>query len=73
MAAAAVNGITIGYDDSGERAGPERRSCGRAERPDYGELLAEVSVPTQVVVAADDEYTPVANASSCTSRSGARP
>ncbi|GAA1274818.1 alpha/beta fold hydrolase [Saccharothrix xinjiangensis] len=32
---------------------------GRAERPDYAESLAEVSVPVLVVVGAEDEYTPV--------------
>jgi 3-oxoadipate enol-lactonase len=35
---------------------------GRAERPDYCALLAEVSVPALVVVGADDEYTPVSDA-----------
>lgn len=34
----------------------------RAERPDYCALLSEVSVPALVVVGADDEYTPVADA-----------
>jgi 3-oxoadipate enol-lactonase len=35
---------------------------GRAERPDYRELLTRVSVPALVVVGADDTYTPVADA-----------
>ena len=35
---------------------------GRAERPDYRELLTRVTVPTLVVVGEDDEYTPVADA-----------
>ncbi|MFJ9815838.1 alpha/beta fold hydrolase [Streptomyces sp. NPDC101151] len=35
---------------------------GRAERPDYRPLLAEVTVPTLVVVGADDTYTPVPDA-----------
>ncbi|MDX2932384.1 alpha/beta fold hydrolase [Streptomyces ipomoeae] len=35
---------------------------GRAERPDYRELLTRVTVPALVVVGADDEYTPVADA-----------
>ncbi|WP_155055725.1 alpha/beta fold hydrolase [Streptomyces blattellae] len=35
---------------------------GRAERPDYRTLLTEVTVPALVVVGADDEYTPVADA-----------
>ena len=35
---------------------------GRAERPDYCDLLAKVTVPTLVVVGADDEYTPVSDA-----------
>jgi len=35
---------------------------GRAERPDYRELLTRVSVPTLVVVGEDDEFTPVKDA-----------
>jgi 3-oxoadipate enol-lactonase len=35
---------------------------GRAQRPDYRDLLAQVSVPALVVVGADDEYTPVSDA-----------
>ncbi|MEU2063732.1 alpha/beta hydrolase [Streptomyces sp. NPDC013455] len=35
---------------------------GRAERPDYRELLTRVAVPALVVVGADDTYTPVADA-----------
>jgi pimeloyl-ACP methyl ester carboxylesterase len=35
---------------------------GRAERPDYTELLGAITVPTQVVVGAEDEYTPVTDA-----------
>jgi pimeloyl-ACP methyl ester carboxylesterase len=35
---------------------------GRAERPDYNDLLTRVAVPALVVVGADDEYTPVADA-----------
>ncbi|MFH8682054.1 alpha/beta fold hydrolase [Streptomyces lydicus] len=35
---------------------------GRAERPDYTELLADIAVPVLVVVGADDEYTPVSDA-----------
>ncbi|MFI9150955.1 alpha/beta fold hydrolase [Streptomyces sp. NPDC053367] len=35
---------------------------GRAERPDYRPLLSGVTVPALVVVGADDEYTPVADA-----------
>ncbi|WP_438303473.1 alpha/beta fold hydrolase [Streptomyces sp. HUAS TT11] len=35
---------------------------GRAERPDYRDLLTRVSVPALVVVGADDTYTPVADA-----------
>ncbi|MDG4864814.1 alpha/beta fold hydrolase [Streptomyces sp. T-3] len=35
---------------------------GRAERPDYRELLTRVSVPALVVVGRDDAYTPVADA-----------
>jgi pimeloyl-ACP methyl ester carboxylesterase len=35
---------------------------GRAERPDYVAMLAEVAVPALVVVGAADEYTPVADA-----------
>ncbi|MEU6812854.1 alpha/beta hydrolase [Streptomyces sp. NPDC046831] len=35
---------------------------GRAERPDYRDLLTRVTVPSLVVVGADDTYTPVADA-----------
>ncbi|QFQ98837.1 alpha/beta fold hydrolase [Streptomyces phaeolivaceus] len=35
---------------------------GRAERPDYRDLLTRVTVPALVVVGADDEYTPVPDA-----------
>jgi pimeloyl-ACP methyl ester carboxylesterase len=35
---------------------------GRAERPDYRELLTRVTVPALVVVGADDAYTPVSDA-----------
>ncbi|MBT2524264.1 alpha/beta fold hydrolase [Streptomyces sp. ISL-99] len=35
---------------------------GRAERPDYRDLLTRVRVPTLVVVGRDDTYTPVADA-----------
>ncbi|MER8113750.1 MULTISPECIES: alpha/beta fold hydrolase [unclassified Streptomyces] len=37
---------------------------GRAERPDYRPVLARVTVPTLVVVGADDTYTPVSDAES---------
>jgi pimeloyl-ACP methyl ester carboxylesterase len=35
---------------------------GRAERPDYRDLLTRVTVPALVVVGEDDAYTPVADA-----------
>ncbi|BCB81808.1 alpha/beta fold hydrolase [Phytohabitans flavus] len=35
---------------------------GRAERPDYVAMLAEVAVPALVVVGAEDAFTPVADA-----------
>ncbi|MEU2288883.1 alpha/beta hydrolase [Streptomyces sp. NPDC013178] len=35
---------------------------GRAERPDYRPLLTRVTVPTLIVVGADDEFTPVSDA-----------
>lgn len=35
---------------------------GRAERPDYVEMLSEVAVPTLVVVGRHDEFTPVSDA-----------
>ncbi|MGW9596641.1 alpha/beta fold hydrolase [Streptomyces chartreusis] len=35
---------------------------GRAERPDYIEMLSHVAVPTLVVVGVDDEFTPVSDA-----------
>ncbi|MEJ1202106.1 MULTISPECIES: alpha/beta fold hydrolase [unclassified Streptomyces] len=37
---------------------------GRAERPDYRDVLAAVEVPVLIVVGADDVYTPVAEAES---------
>jgi pimeloyl-ACP methyl ester carboxylesterase len=35
---------------------------GRAERPDYTDLLGTITVPTLVVVGSDDEFTPVPDA-----------
>lgn len=35
---------------------------GRAERPDYTALLAQINVPTLVVVGSEDEFTPVSDA-----------
>lgn len=35
---------------------------GRAERPDYVELLARIEVPTLVVVGRDDSFTPISEA-----------
>lgn len=35
---------------------------GRAERPDYTDLLGAITVPTLVVVGADDEFTPIPDA-----------
>jgi pimeloyl-ACP methyl ester carboxylesterase len=35
---------------------------GRAERPDYRESLAQVTVPALIVVGTEDEYTPVSDA-----------
>ena len=35
---------------------------GRAERPDYGDLLTRVTVPALVVVGRDDAFTPVSDA-----------
>jgi pimeloyl-ACP methyl ester carboxylesterase len=35
---------------------------GRAERPDYVEMLSTVAVPTLVVVGSEDEFTPVSDA-----------
>ena len=35
---------------------------GRAERPDYVEMLSLIEVPTLVVVGRDDEFTPIADA-----------
>jgi pimeloyl-ACP methyl ester carboxylesterase len=37
---------------------------GRAERPDYREMLGRVAVPALIVVGADDTYTPVGEAES---------
>ncbi|MER5886059.1 alpha/beta hydrolase [Streptomyces sp. NPDC001941] len=43
-------------------AGAAAALRGRAERPDYRELLARTTVPALVVVGRDDAYTPVADA-----------
>lgn len=40
-------------------AGAAAALRGRAERPDYVEMLSRVDVPTLVVVGADDEFTPL--------------
>ncbi|MDJ0342889.1 alpha/beta fold hydrolase [Streptomyces sp. H10-C2] len=44
------------------REGAAAALRGRAERPDYVELLGRITVPALVVVGRDDEYTPVADA-----------
>lgn len=41
---------------------------GRAERPDYTEMLATVTVPTLVVVGTEDTFTPVSDAEFIRSR-----
>lgn len=43
-------------------AGAAAALRGRAERPDYRDTLATVTVPTLVVVGNEDEYTPVRDA-----------
>ncbi|MBT2440793.1 alpha/beta hydrolase, partial [Streptomyces sp. ISL-36] len=43
-------------------AGAAAALRGRAERPDYRELLTTVRVPALVVVGRDDAFTPVADA-----------
>ena len=43
-------------------AGAAASLRGRAERPDYTEMLSTIAVPTLVVVGSDDEYTPVDDA-----------
>jgi 3-oxoadipate enol-lactonase len=45
-------------------AGAAAAVRGRAERPDYCGLLAELAVPAWVVVGADDVFTPVSDAES---------
>ena len=56
--AAAVHRMMTGTPAEGAAAALR----GRAERPDYGEVLSRVSVPTLVVVGRDDTYTPVGDA-----------
>ncbi|MGN9910599.1 alpha/beta fold hydrolase [Phytohabitans sp. LJ34] len=53
-----VLGMMRGTDPEGAAAALR----GRAERPDYVAMLAEVAVPTLVVVGAEDEFTPLADA-----------
>ena len=43
-------------------AGAAAALRGRAERPDYVAMLAEVAVPTLVVVGRDDDFTPISEA-----------
>jgi pimeloyl-ACP methyl ester carboxylesterase len=47
------------------RSSPEGAAAalrGRAERPDYIEMLRHIAVPTLVVVGRDDEFTPLSDA-----------
>ncbi|KZB79999.1 alpha/beta fold hydrolase [Amycolatopsis regifaucium] len=44
------------------REGAAAALRGRAERPDYRETLAKVTVPSLIVVGTEDEYTPVSDA-----------
>jgi pimeloyl-ACP methyl ester carboxylesterase len=53
-----VLGMMRGTDPEGAAAALR----GRAERPDYVAMLAEVAVPALVVVGAEDEFTPLADA-----------
>jgi pimeloyl-ACP methyl ester carboxylesterase len=43
-------------------AGAAAALRGRAERPDYTDLLGAIAVPTLVLVGRDDEFTPVSDA-----------
>ena len=43
-------------------AGATAALRGRAERPDYVDLLAQITVPTLVVVGRHDEFTPISDA-----------
>jgi pimeloyl-ACP methyl ester carboxylesterase len=56
--AAHVLGMMRGTDPAGAAAALR----GRAERPDYVAMLAGVAVPALVVVGAEDEFTPLADA-----------
>jgi pimeloyl-ACP methyl ester carboxylesterase len=56
--AAHVRRMMTGTDPRGAAAALR----GRAVRPDYRPLLPRITVPALVVVGADDEYTPVAEA-----------
>jgi pimeloyl-ACP methyl ester carboxylesterase len=58
--AVAAHVLGMMRDTSPEGAAAALR--GRAERPDYVELLTKVSVPALVAVGRDDTYTPVADA-----------
>jgi pimeloyl-ACP methyl ester carboxylesterase len=53
-----VLGMMRGTDPEGAAAALR----GRAERPDYVAMLAQVAVPALVVVGAEDEFTPLADA-----------
>lgn len=56
--AAHVRRMMTGTDPRGAAAALR----GRALRPDYRELLTQLTVPALVVVGADDEFTPVSDA-----------
>jgi 3-oxoadipate enol-lactonase len=56
--AAHVHAMMLGAPPAGAAAAMR----GRAERPDYRDLLAGVAVPTLVLVGRDDTFTPVADA-----------
>ncbi len=56
--ASAVLGMMRGTPPEGAAAALR----GRAERPDYVQMLSGIAVPTLVVVGRDDEFTPVSDA-----------
>ncbi len=58
----AVAEQVLGMMKSTSPAGAAAALVGRAERPDYVEMLTKIAVPTLVVVGSEDEFTPVAEA-----------
>lgn len=67
-AALPVAGHVLGMMRGTSPQGAAAALLGRAERPDYVDMLADIKVPTLVVVGAEDTYTPISEAEFLRSR-----